>query len=47
MNLTAVIRIDIEELAGKEDLGKEQPMKEAVMKALEQNMQLPIILERD
>jgi uncharacterized protein len=47
MNLTAVIRIDIEELAGKEDLGKEQPMKEVVMKALEQNMQLPIVLERD
>ena len=47
LNLTAIIRIDIEEMAGKEDLGKEQSVREEVQKALEQKMPLPIVLERD
>ncbi len=45
MKLTAIIRIDIEQMSGKEDLGKEQ-LRDAVHKALEQSVQLPIILER-
>jgi nitroimidazol reductase NimA-like FMN-containing flavoprotein (pyridoxamine 5'-phosphate oxidase superfamily) len=43
--ITAIVRIDIEEMTGKEDLGSEG-LKEAVMKAIEENAQLPIVLER-
>jgi nitroimidazol reductase NimA-like FMN-containing flavoprotein (pyridoxamine 5'-phosphate oxidase superfamily) len=44
--ITGIVRIDIEEMTGKEDLGGEG-LKEAVMKALEENAQLPIVLERE
>ncbi len=44
--ITGIVRIDIEEMTGKEDLGSEG-LKDAVMKALEENAQLPIILERE
>ncbi len=43
--VTGIVRIDIEKMTGKEDLGPEG-LKEAVVKALEENVQLPIILER-
>ncbi len=45
LGITAVIRIDIEEMTGKEDLGKEE-LREAAIKALENKAQLPIVLER-
>ena len=45
LKLTCVVRIDIEEMTGKEDLGKEQ-LKEAALKALEEKAALPIVLER-
>jgi uncharacterized protein len=45
LKLTAVVRIDIEEMTGKEDLGKEQ-LREAALKALEDKVALPIVLER-
>jgi nitroimidazol reductase NimA-like FMN-containing flavoprotein (pyridoxamine 5'-phosphate oxidase superfamily) len=45
MKLIAVVRIDIEEMTGKEDLGKEL-LKEAALKALEDKVPLPITLER-
>ncbi len=45
LKLTAVVRIDIEEMTGKEDLGKEQ-LREAALKALEDKATLPIVLER-
>ena len=40
-----MVRIDIEEMIGKEDLGKEQ-LKEAALKTLEEKTALPIVLER-
>ena len=45
LRITGVVRIDIEEVSGKEDLGKEE-IKEAVLKALAERVQLPIVLER-
>jgi uncharacterized protein len=44
-SITAIVRIDIEEITGKEDLGREG-LKNAVMKALKENVQLPIDLEQ-
>ncbi len=46
LGITGVVRIDIEEMIGKEDLGKEQ-MREAALKALENKAQLPIVLKRE
>ncbi len=43
--VTAIVRIDIHEITGKEDLGR-GGLKEAVMKALEEKVQLPIVLEQ-
>ncbi len=43
--LTAVIRIDIEEMTGKEDLGKDY-IKDAAMKALENKGALPTVFSR-
>lgn len=45
LKITGIVRIDIEEMAGKEDLGKDG-LKDAVMKALEEKAHLPIVLER-
>jgi len=46
MDLTAVVRIDIEEMVGKEDLGKEQ-LRVAALRALQEKAVLPVILERE
>ena len=46
MKITAVVRIDVEEMVGKEDLGKEE-LKAAALKALEEKAVLPIVLERE
>jgi len=43
--ITGIIRIDVEEMTGKEELGREG-LKDAVMKALEEKAHLPIVLER-
>ncbi len=41
--ITGVVRIDIEEMTGKEDLGK-GGLKDAVLKALREGTHLPIVL---
>lgn len=46
LKLTCVVRIDIVEMTGKEDLGKEQ-LRDAAMKALKDKAALPIVLERE
>jgi nitroimidazol reductase NimA-like FMN-containing flavoprotein (pyridoxamine 5'-phosphate oxidase superfamily) len=43
--VTGVVRIDIEEMTGKEDLGKDQ-LRAAALKALEDKAHLPVVLER-
>ena len=45
MKLTAIVRIDIEEMVGKEDLGKDS-LREAALEALADGVRLPITLER-
>lgn len=40
-----IVRIDIEEMRGKEDLG-DNSMKETVLKALEEKILLPFVIER-
>ena len=44
LQITGIVRIDIEEMVGKEDLGKDK-LKEAALKALEEKVQLPIVIE--
>lgn len=44
LKITGIVRIDIEEMVGKEDLGKDE-QKEAVLKALEKKVPLPIVIE--
>jgi uncharacterized protein len=44
--ITGIVRVDIEEMTGKEDLGKGK-LREAVRKALEDKVHLPIIIERE
>ncbi|MEK6671942.1 MAG: pyridoxamine 5'-phosphate oxidase family protein [Nitrospirota bacterium] len=44
LNITGVVRIDIEEMVGKEDLGRDA-LREAALKVLEDKVPLPIILE--
>ncbi len=46
LRITGIVRIDIEEITGKEDLGKNK-MKEAVLKTLEDKSKLPIELESE
>ncbi len=46
LRITGVVRIDIEEITGKEDLGKER-LKDRALEALEQKAQLPIVLKRE
>ena len=41
-----IVRIDIEEMRGKEDLGDNAKMKEMVLKALREKSPLPITIER-
>jgi len=43
--ITGIVRIDIEAMTGKEDLGKGK-LREAVLKALKDKEHLPIIIER-
>ena len=45
LQITGIVRIDIEDMVGKEDLGKDK-LKEAALKALADNVHLPIVLER-
>jgi len=45
LDLTLVVRVDIEEMTGKEDLGK-GPLQETALKALDDGIRLPIVLER-
>jgi len=44
--LTAVIRVDIEEMTGKEDLGKGR-MRERVLALLDKKTPLPVALEKE
>ncbi len=46
LQITGIVRIDIEEMVGKEDLGKDK-LQEAVLKALEDKVQLPMVLNRE
>lgn len=46
LDKVGIVRIDIEEMRGKEDLGDER-MKKVVLKALKENIPLPIIVERE
>lgn len=43
--ITGIVRIDVEEMTGKEDLGK-GALKEKALAAIERNIPLPIVLER-
>ena len=45
LDITGVVRIDIEEIVGKEDLGKEE-IRDAALKALAAKVQLPIVIMR-
>jgi nitroimidazol reductase NimA-like FMN-containing flavoprotein (pyridoxamine 5'-phosphate oxidase superfamily) len=45
VKITGIVRIDIESMTGKEDLGKDEA-KESVLRALADNTHLPIIIER-
>lgn len=45
LNKVGIVRINIEEMTGKEDLGDER-MKETVLKALQEKVPLPITIER-
>ncbi len=44
LQITGIVRIDIEEIVGKEDIGKDE-QKEAVLKALEDKVPLPLVFE--
>ncbi len=44
LQITGLVRIDIEEISGKEDIGMGR-IRERVMRALEENETLPIIIE--
>jgi nitroimidazol reductase NimA-like FMN-containing flavoprotein (pyridoxamine 5'-phosphate oxidase superfamily) len=46
LRITGVVRIDIEQMTGKEDLGKEG-LREKALKALEAGLPLPITLQRN
>ena len=45
LQLTAVVRIDIEEMTGKEDLGKDSE-REAVLDLLKHKVAVSAVLER-
>ncbi len=44
LQITGIVRIDIEEMVGKEDLGKDE-QKDAVLRSLKDKAQLPIVIE--
>lgn len=45
LKITGVVRIDIEEMSGKEDLGKGK-LRETMLEALENKICLPFTLKR-
>jgi nitroimidazol reductase NimA-like FMN-containing flavoprotein (pyridoxamine 5'-phosphate oxidase superfamily) len=46
LRLTGIVRIDIGEMVGKEDIGKGK-LKDAVLKALQDKVHLPMVLEQE
>lgn len=46
LKITGVVRIDIEEMTGKQDIGKDD-MRDAVLKALSDKTKLPMVMERN
>ncbi len=46
LKITGIVRIDIEEMRGKEDLGRDG-VREAALKALEEKVHLPVVLIRE
>ena len=46
LNITGIVRIEIEEMTGKEDLGKDE-LKGKALKAMEDRIPLPIVLNRN
>ncbi len=46
LKVTGIVRIDIEQLTGKEDLGRDR-LKDAALRALEEKAQLPLVLVRE
>ncbi len=46
LKITAIVRIDIEQMTGKEDLGKDKT-KDFVVEALFDKLKLPIVLETE
>ncbi len=46
LKITGIVRIDIEEMTGKEDLGRDR-VREAALKALEEKERLPVVLFRE
>jgi nitroimidazol reductase NimA-like FMN-containing flavoprotein (pyridoxamine 5'-phosphate oxidase superfamily) len=47
LEITGIVRIDIDEMVGKEDLGKDEQKEAVLIKVLEDKVQLPIVVERD
>jgi uncharacterized protein len=46
LKITGIVRIDIEKMTGKEDLGKDR-VRDAAIKALEEKVRLPVLLFRE
>ncbi len=46
LGLTEVVCIDIYEMTGKEDLGREKSLRDAAFAALERGLPLPVVIER-
>ncbi len=46
LKITGIVRIDVEEMTGKEDLGKDR-VKDAALTALEEKAHLPLVLIRE
>jgi nitroimidazol reductase NimA-like FMN-containing flavoprotein (pyridoxamine 5'-phosphate oxidase superfamily) len=45
LGITGIVRIDIEEMVGKEDIGKGK-LRDALLKALQDKVHLPIVLDQ-
>ncbi len=46
LKITGIVRIDIEEMTGKEDLGRD-PVRSAAIKALQEKERLPVVVFRE
>ncbi len=46
LKITGIVRIDIEEMTGKEDLGRDR-MRDAALRALAEKARLPVVLVRE